>query len=128
MGADIVVTFSEEITKGTAGATIGASTDAITVQNSATGAFVAASITLVGNNLVINPVDSLSSYTHYTVTIGDGSVVDLAGNSYGGSTTYDFTTGALGSDPYAGGGSSDSDVPMVLGGITAFGILAWLLV
>ena len=116
---DIVLTFTEDITKGAAGI--------IAVHSgSATGPVVAGAITIAGHTLTINPTDDLAHDTHYFVTLDDGSVVDLAGNNYAGTSTYDFWTDTLGADIYAGGGSSDSDTGTVLGGIAALGVLAWL--
>ena len=76
--------------------------------------------------LTINPDSDLSTDTHYFVTLADGSVIDLAGNHYTGTSSYDFTTGSLGADPYAGAGSHDSGAGVVLGGIAALGVIAWL--
>ncbi len=125
-GNDIILTFSEDITKGTTG------TIAIH-SGSATGPVVASSldatsarITASGNTLTINPTHDLAHDTHYFVTLDDGSVVDLAGNNYAGTSNYDFWTDSPGADPYAGGVSSYSDAGTVLGGIAALGALAWL--
>jgi len=123
---DIVLTFSEDITKG------GTGTIAI-YSGSATGPVVASSldatsarITASGNMLTINPTDDLAHDTHYFVTSDNGSLVDLAGNNHAGTTAYDFWTDSLGADPYAGAVSSDSDAGTMLGGIAALGMLAWL--
>ena len=86
-----------------------------------------ATVTVSGKTLTLNPAHDLLHDTHYFVTLDDGSVVDLAGNNYAGTSTYDFWTDSLGADPYAGGGSSDTSAGTVLGGIATLGVLAWLL-
>jgi Bacterial Ig-like domain len=116
---DVVLTFSEDIAKASAGA--------IELhRDSAGGEVVSATVTVSGKTLTINPTDDLAHNTHYYVTLDDGSVVDLAGNNYTGMSNYDFWTDSLGADPYAGGGSSHSDTGTVLGGIAVLGVIAWL--
>ena len=91
VGSDIVLTFNEAIMKGSA---------AIELHGgSATGALVASydaatstNLTVSGNTLTINPTVDLSKGTHYFVTLATGSIKDVAGNSYAGTTTYDFST------------------------------------
>ncbi|MEI7933742.1 MAG: Ig-like domain-containing protein, partial [Chlorobiaceae bacterium] len=93
VGSDIVLTFSEAIQAGTG---------AIEIHSgSVTGALVAHydvstshNLTIVGNTLTINPTENLAKSTHYFVTFADGSVKDMAGNCFAGTTTYDFTTAA----------------------------------
>jgi Bacterial Ig-like domain len=88
---DIVVHFSEVVQAGTG---------AIEIHSgSANGALIAhydvvtsSNLSIVGNTLTINPTENLVTGTHYFVTIADGSVKDLEGNSFAGTTTYDFTT------------------------------------
>jgi len=91
VGSDIVLTFSEAIHigagtiaihSGSASGTIVASYDAATSTN----------LTVSGNTLTINPTSDLASATHYFVTLASGSIKDLAGNNYAGTTAYDFTT------------------------------------
>ena len=91
VGSNIVVTFSEavqrgagliEIRQGTAGGTVVASYDAATSGN----------LAISGSTLTINPTSDLASGTQYFVTFASGSIRDLAGNSYAGTTVYDFTT------------------------------------
>jgi len=118
VGNDILLTFSEDITQGSG--TIAIHTGSVG------GAVVTATVSAAGKRLTINPDSDLSPDTHYFVTLDDGSVVDLAGNHYTGISSYDFTTGSLGADPYAGAGSHDSGAGVVLGGIAALGVIAWL--
>jgi len=93
VGGDIILTFSEPVQKGTgvielhsgsATGTLVASYDVATSSN----------LTVAGSNLIINPTTDLSEGTHYFVTFSAGSIKDLAGNSFAGTTTYDFSTSA----------------------------------
>ena len=51
-----------------------------------------ANISISGRQLTINPTADLTNGTHYFVTLSDGSIKDLAGNTYAGTSSYDFTT------------------------------------
>jgi hypothetical protein len=89
LGANIVLTFSEAVQRGTgsivlktaAGTTI-ASYDAATSGN----------ISISGNTLTLNPSADLSYASGYTLTFAAGSIKDLAGNAYAGSSSYGFST------------------------------------
>jgi hypothetical protein len=94
--SNIVLTFSESITRGTgslllktaAGATI-ETFDAATSNR----------LTLSGSTLTIDPTSDLANGTNYYVTLAAGTIKDLAGNAYAGITTYDFTTATGGTPP-----------------------------
>lgn len=89
IGSNIVVTFSEAIANGTgsiilktaAGATV-ATYDAASSSN----------LTISGSTLTINPTSDLVYSTGYKVEFAAGTIKDLAGNSYAGTTSYNFTT------------------------------------
>jgi methionine-rich copper-binding protein CopC len=110
LASNIVVTFSEAITQGTgtivlktaAGATI-ASYDAATSNN----------LSIAGSALTINPSVNLGYSTGYKVEFGNGTIKDLAGNAYRGSSSYNFTTQSapnqtIGNDVLSGGQGDDS--------------------
>ena len=88
---NIVLTFSEAIAKGTgnivlktvAGVTV-ATYDAETSSN----------LSISGSTLTINPTADLGYSTGYKVEFAEGSIKDLLGNSYAGTTDYNFTTAA----------------------------------
>lgn len=89
--ADITLTFSEPIQKGTG--TIYLRT------GSATGSVIESydlatsnRVSVSGTTLRIDPTNDLAHDTQYLVTIGLGAVTDFAGNSYAGTSTYDFRT------------------------------------
>ncbi|MFZ2854915.1 MAG: Ig-like domain-containing protein [Rhodocyclaceae bacterium] len=89
IGSNIVVTFSEAIARGSgnillknaAGTTI-AAYDAATSNN----------LAISGSTLTINPATDLANSTAYRVEFAAGSIKDIAGNSFAGTTTYNFTT------------------------------------
>ena len=91
--SDITLTFSEAIQRGTGVIEIHS--------GSPTGSLVASydvaasgNLTIYGTTLTINPTADLAYGTHYFVTVSNGSVKDLANNSYAGTNSYDFTTDA----------------------------------
>ena len=89
IGSNIVLTFNEAIAKGAGN---------ITLKNAA-GATIATydaasstNLSIAGSALTINPTADLASGTSYSVEFAAGSIKDLAGNSYAGTSTYNFTT------------------------------------
>lgn len=89
IGSNIVVTFSEAVARGAgnillknaAGTTI-ATYDAATSNN----------LAISGSTLTINPSADLTNSTDYRVEFAAGSIKDIAGNSFAGTTAYNFTT------------------------------------
>jgi methionine-rich copper-binding protein CopC len=92
-GTSVSFTFSEPIAKGSGlielrkGSATGEVVESFDVQSS-TG------LLANGNLLTLEPSATLLANTKYFVTVANGAIVDLAGNAFGGTTTYDFTTGA----------------------------------
>ncbi|NTW53178.1 MAG: cadherin-like domain-containing protein, partial [Chlorobaculum sp.] len=93
--SNIVMTFSENIQKGTSGlieihkdSPTGALLESYDLATNTT-----ANLTVSGTILTINPTATLASSTHYFVVLQSGTIKDLAGNAYVGTSTYDFTTG-----------------------------------
>ena len=91
IGANVVVTFSEAVLRG-AGSILLKKTDGTTV---ATYTQASTEVTVSGSTLTINPASDLAYGTGYKVEFAAGSVQDLAGNSYAGTTSYNFTTSAV---------------------------------
>jgi hypothetical protein len=60
-------------------------------------------VTVSGSTLTINPASDLSYSTGYKVELAAGSVKDLAGNNYAGTTAYNFATTAS----QSGGGQTN---------------------
>ena len=112
ISSNIVITFSEAVQPGAGMIEIHS--------NSATGALVASydaagspNLTVSGSTLTLNPSADLLYNTHYFVTFAAGTIVDTAGNSYAGTSIYDFTTttdpniGTAGNDTLPGTAGND---------------------
>ncbi|MEI7537132.1 MAG: Ig-like domain-containing protein, partial [Comamonadaceae bacterium] len=91
VGSNIVLSFSETVARGTGRIELHRESESGPVVESYDVAS-SSNIIVSGNQLFINPSADLTSGSHYFVTIPDGGVVDLSGNSYAGTTTLDFTT------------------------------------
>ncbi|WP_244292776.1 S8 family serine peptidase [[Micrococcus luteus] ATCC 49442] len=87
---NITVTFNEAV--------VGVGTSTFLVKNAGTGAVVPAAVVRNGttNQWVLDPQQSLSAKTKYTVTVtgGAAAIRDLAGNHLAGNT-WQFTTGSF---------------------------------
>jgi hypothetical protein len=109
--SNIVVFFSEAIKFGTGNIEIhsGSATGTL-LASYAAGSSSALSISgTSGTILTINPTFDLDYSTQYFVTFPSGAIKDLAGNSYAGITTYDFTTGTGTAKPLTLKGTTLSD-------------------
>jgi hypothetical protein len=94
IGGNLVITFSENIQKGTAGNIVVKRSSDGTVIN--TTAVTAASVTVSGAAATI-PFNGLAYSTAHYVEMPAGTFRDLAGNNFGGitgSATWSFTTQA----------------------------------
>ena len=91
ISSNIVVGFSEAIQNGSGTIAIHSDSATGTVLESYNVA-TSANLSISGSTLTIDPTVNLAGNTHYFVTFDAGSVKDLAGNSYAGTTSYDFTT------------------------------------
>ncbi len=89
IGSNITVTFSEPIQSGSGTIVLKTTAGAVVASYPSTSPNLAFS----GSTLTLNPTANLQPYTSYTVEIAAGSIQDLAGNPYAGTTSYDFTTG-----------------------------------
>jgi hypothetical protein len=91
VGSNIVLTFSESIQRGSGFISIHAGSPGGSVVESFDAAG-SANLLFSGSRLTIDPTWNLSSSTQYYVTFDPGTVKDMAGNSYAGTSVYDFTT------------------------------------
>ena len=89
VGSNIVLTFSEAIARGTGNIVLKSSTGTVIATYDAA---TSSNLSLSGSTLTINPTADLSNNTAYKVELAAGSIKDLAGNSYAGTTSYNFTT------------------------------------
>ena len=99
VGSDIVLTFSETVGRGTGAIAMhSGSSTGIVVQSFDVA--TSTNISISGNRVTINPTADLAYGTHYFITFDQGSINDLAGNAYAGTTVYDFTTVEASSSSY----------------------------
>lgn len=113
VGSNVVVSFSEAIARGTGNIVLKTGVgEIIATYDAATSNNIAIS----GNTLTLNPTADLAYSSVYKVEFAAGSIKDLAGNSYAGTTSYNFTTesspniqGTLGSDTLIGGSGKPID-------------------
>ena len=103
VGSNISITFSENIQLGAGlieirqGSANGTLVESFNVVNNSR-------ISVSGSTLTVDPTNDLLEKTQYFVVLPTGSVRDLAGHSFAGTTSYDFTTAA----PATGSGSQVS--------------------
>jgi methionine-rich copper-binding protein CopC len=91
VGANIVLTFTEAIQKGTGSIVLkDAANNVVDTYDAATST----NMSISGSTLTINSTADLGYSTGYKVEFAAGSIKDIAGNSYAGTTSYNFTTGA----------------------------------
>jgi Ca2+-binding RTX toxin-like protein len=110
---NIMITFSEAIKLGDGVITIeSAFGEAVEIYRAGSPM-----VTTSGNVLTINPSADLAAGTGYVVEFPAGMIKDLAGNSYAGTTSYNFTTlaqvgqtitGTSGDDTLTGGVGNDT--------------------
>ena len=107
MNQSLVLTFSETMLRGAGTLQLrGGSPSGVVIE-----AFDAASsprITLVENQLVVDPTKLLAAGTTYFLVVEPGAVQDSAGNAFQGLSTYNFTTGSTGGDARTGDTADNS--------------------
>jgi Ca2+-binding RTX toxin-like protein/methionine-rich copper-binding protein CopC len=92
VSSNIVLTFNETIAKGTGTIAIYSGSASGTLVESFDAAVTSTKLVFLGSTLTINPTNNLSAGTQYFVTFASGTVKDTAGNSFAGTSVYDFTT------------------------------------
>ena len=94
VATNLAVTFDEDVAVGTGNIILKQlSDDAVVETFDVTGGLA----TISGATVTINPTSDLANNTSYYVTIDNGAIDDLAGNSYVGiadNSTWNFTTEA----------------------------------
>ncbi|WP_373537267.1 Ig-like domain-containing protein [Microcoleus sp.] len=92
VAANLVVTLSEAVQKGTGNIVIKKVSDNSVVE---TINVTAANVTVTGSTVTVNPTADLAPGTGYYVEIAAGAIKDIAGNNYAGTTgatAWNFTT------------------------------------
>ena len=91
VGHNILLTFNQDIHTGSG--TIVIHSGSVTGTPIATyDVATSTNLSVSGHTLTINPTADLAYGTHYFVTLDPGSIKDLVGYSYAGTSAYDFTT------------------------------------
>ena len=89
VGNDIVITFSENVTKNTGTITLKKSNGTIRETFDMPGSSL---VTVSGAVMTINPTTNLNQNTSYIIDLPYGCVQDGTGNNFAGVTDYSFTT------------------------------------
>jgi len=93
VGSNIVVTFSEAIQRGTGNIALRATTaGGATIITPPYNVASSTNISISGNALTIDPSSDLYPGAVYTVEFAAGTIKDLDGNNYAGTTSYNFVT------------------------------------
>ena len=89
VGDNCVMTFSEAVKAGSGSFVVKTgSTTVATIAVTDTS-----QVTFSGATVTINPTNDLAYGTSYSVEVAEGVIKDLAGNSWVGASSYQFTTG-----------------------------------
>jgi cyclophilin family peptidyl-prolyl cis-trans isomerase len=88
LGGNIVLTFSEAIVRGSGNIVLKTAAGAIV---EIFDAAASARLTISGATLSIDPSADLAYVPGYSLEIAAGTIKDLAGNAYAGTTAYHFT-------------------------------------
>lgn len=92
LASNFVMTFSEDVKKGTGNIVIRKASDNTAVE---TIAITDAAVSIAGAVVTINPANDLVANTSYYVEINAGAIQDIVGNNYAGITgnnTWTFTS------------------------------------
>ncbi len=99
----VVVTFSEPVQRGTGSIVLRtAAGQVVATYDAATSS----SLAISGSTLTLTMGAILAPGTTYFVNFPAGSLKDLSGNPYAGTSTYDFTTLAVNRAPVAANGAA----------------------
>ncbi len=111
-GADIVLTFNENVLAGSGNITISGGIDVPPLAGHTIPVTDGSQVSISGNQLTIDPTSDLVFSTTYSVRIDAGTITDAAGNPYAGIsdiTTLDFTTEDVIVSPLALAQSASAD-------------------
>ncbi len=118
VASNIVLTFSSAIHRGSGSITLKTGTGVTIATYDAASS---TNLSISGSTLTINPSADLAYSTGYMVEFAVGSIKDLFGTAYAGTTSYNFTTaaaqrtgqtinGTIGNDTIDGGTDIDTAV------------------
>jgi uncharacterized delta-60 repeat protein len=89
ISSNIVLTFNEAVVRGVGNIVLKTSAGVTVATYDATSS---TNLSISSSTLTINPTSDLINGTGYNVEFAAGTIKDLAGNAYAGTTTYNFTT------------------------------------
>ncbi|WP_395702720.1 pre-peptidase C-terminal domain-containing protein [Aquabacterium sp.] len=89
VGADLKLTFSENVQRGSGSIVLKTAAGVVVETYNAASS---GNLVFSGSTLTVNPSADLSPGTGYRLEFAAGSVKDLAGNGFAGSTSYNFST------------------------------------
>lgn len=92
LGSDILLAFSETIRRGSGTIELHSGSSTGPLIESYDVATDLSHLSVSGNLLTVNPAADLVGSTHYFLTFEAGTIKDINGNSYAGTSAYDFTT------------------------------------
>ena len=113
IGSDIILYFNKTIKRGTGNIVLKTSSDTVIATYDAASS---TNLSISGSTLTINPTADLVYSTGYKVEFASGSIKDIAGNNYAGTTSYNFATAAK-VLPVATAASVTTDEDMAKSGI-----------
>ena len=87
--ANIILYFNESIKRGAGSISLKTSQGSVIATYDAA---TSSNLSISGSTLTINPTADLNYFTGYKVEFAAGSIKDLAGNNFAGTTDYNFTT------------------------------------
>lgn len=111
LASNLTFVFDEAITRGTG--TIALRT-AVGVTVESFSAASSSRLTFAGASLTIDPSNSLSSGTAYTLDMPAGAIRDAAGNAFAGLANYDFVAADVGAPSLASASVSRSGTAVIL--------------
>lgn len=118
VAADIKLTFSEAIQRGTGNVVLrladGTAIETFSAANSS-------GLTIAGSTLTVNPAADLIPGRHYYLDVAAGAVTDLAGNNFAGLASYDFTAASAVVAPFTVAGTLGNDCFLPSDGDRYFG-------
>ncbi|MBV5330954.1 Ig-like domain-containing protein, partial [bacterium] len=104
--ANIALTFNEAIQRGT-GSMVLKTAAGVVIETF--DAATSSRVSVSGSTLTIDPSVSLVAASTYNLSFSAGTVLDVAGNRFAGTTSYDFSTSCLA----AGTGTASTTIKLV---------------
>jgi methionine-rich copper-binding protein CopC len=98
VSSNLTLTFNEALQRGSGTISLRRADGLLVEQFDAA---TSTRLSVQGNTLTLDPSADLTGATGYYLQLAPGSVKDLAGNAFTGSSSYDFSTQSVGTDAVA---------------------------